>query len=180
MKKDAPKTKLEPSYTVSLSIGNRNVVSELEARMLRAIEQTGSLSLAARTLDLSYPFVWNTISRIERAVSQKIVVRERGGQKGGRAELTRQGKDLLQAYSELDSKVHSFLKGGSLAKGYMPETGRVRPNLSFVGSHCVVVEKILVLCNDGLDWCCECVLVLCWVDIGFPELFVELWIRVSD
>ena len=40
--------------------------------------------------------------------------------------------------------------------------------------------KILVLCNDGLDWCCECGLVLCWVDIGFPELFVELWIRVSD
>jgi molybdate transport repressor ModE-like protein len=143
MKKDVPKTRLEPSYTVSLSIGGRNVVGELEALMLRAIEQTGSLSLAARTLDLSYPFVWNTISRIERAVSQKIVVRERGGQKGGRAELTRQGKDLLQAYSELDSKVHSFLKGGSLVKGYMPETGRVRPNLSFVGSHCVVVEKIL-------------------------------------
>lgn len=143
MKKDAPRARLELSYTVSLSIGSRNVVGELEARMLRAIEQTGSLSLAARTLDLSYPFVWNTISRIERAVSQKIVVRERGGQKGGRAELTRHGKDLLQAYSELDSKVHSYVKGGSLAKGYMSETGRVRPNLSFVGSHCVVVEKIL-------------------------------------
>jgi molybdate transport repressor ModE-like protein len=143
MKKNAPRTRLEPSYTVSLSMGSRSVVGELEARMLRAIDQTGSLSLAARTLDLSYPFVWNTISRIERAVNQKIVARERGGQKGGRAELTTQGKDLLQAYSELDSRVHSFLKGGSLTKGYIPETGRVRPNLSFVGSHCVVVEKIL-------------------------------------
>jgi len=143
MKKDAFKTGLEPSYTVFLNIGSRKIIGELEARMLRAIGQTGSLSLAARTLDLSYPFVWNTISRIERAVNQKIVARERGGQKGGRAELTSQGKDLLQAYSELDSRVHSFLKGGSLAKGYMPETRRVRPNLSFVGSHCVVVEKIL-------------------------------------
>jgi molybdate transport repressor ModE-like protein len=143
MKKDVPRTGLEPSYTVFLNIGGRRIIGELEARMLRAIGQTGSLSLAARTLDLSYPFVWNTISRIERAVNQKIVARERGGQKGGRAELTSQGKDLLQAYSELDSRVHSFLKGGSLAKGYMPETGRVRPNLSFVGSHCVVVEKIL-------------------------------------
>jgi len=143
MKKDALKTRLEPSYTVFLNSGSRRIIGELEARMLRAIDQTGSLSLAARTLDLSYPFVWNTISRIERAVNQKIVARERGGQKGGRAELTSQGKDLLQAYSELDSRVHSFLKGGSLTKGYMPETGRVRPNLSFVGSHCVVVEKIL-------------------------------------
>jgi molybdate transport repressor ModE-like protein len=143
MKKNAVKTRLEPSYTVSLSMGSRSIVGELEARMLRAIDQTGSLSLAARTLDLSYPFVWNTISRIERAVNQKIVARQRGGQKGGRAELTTQGKDLLQAYSQLDSRVHSFLKGGSLTKGYIPETGRVRPNLSFVGSHCVVVEKIL-------------------------------------
>jgi molybdate transport repressor ModE-like protein len=143
MKKNAPKIGLEPSYTVFLGIGSRSIIGELEARMLRAIDQTGSLSLAARTLDLSYPFVWNTISRIERAVNQKIVARERGGQKGGRAELTNQGKDLLQAYSELDSRVHSFLKGGPLPRGYMPETGRVRPNLSFVGSHCVVVEKIL-------------------------------------
>jgi molybdate transport repressor ModE-like protein len=143
MKKDTLKRRLEPSYTVSLSIGSQDVIGELEARMLRAIDQTGSLSLAARTLDLSYPFVWNTISRIERAVNLKIVARERGGRKGGRAELTSRGKDLLQAYSELDSRVHSFLKGGPFTKGYFPETGHVRPNLSFVGSHCIVVEKIL-------------------------------------
>ena len=135
--------KLEPSYTVSLNIGSRRIISELEARMFRAIDQTGSLSLAARTLDLSYPFLWNTISQIERAVNQKLVTRERGGQKGGRAELTGQGKQLLQAYSELDSRVHRFLEGDALAKGYLLETGRVRPNLSFVGSHCVVVERIL-------------------------------------
>jgi molybdate transport repressor ModE-like protein len=135
--------RLEPSYTVSLSIGGRRIAGELEARMLRAIDQTGSLSLAARTLDLSYPFVWNTISRIERAVKLKLVTRERGGEQGGRAELTREGKQLLQAYSELDSRVHRFLEGDAVAKGYLIDTGRVRPNLSFVGSHCVVVEKVL-------------------------------------
>ena len=119
------------------------MVGELEARMLRAIDQTGSLSLAARTLGLSYPFLWNTISRIERAVNQKIVARERGGAKGGRAELASQGKRLLQVYSELDSRVHRFLIGDVLARGYMRQAGGVRPDLSFVGSHCVVVEKIL-------------------------------------
>jgi molybdate transport repressor ModE-like protein len=155
MKKDALKTRLEPSSAVSLNIGSRRIVGELEARMLRTIDQTGSLSLAARTLDLSYPFLWNTISRIERAVNQKIVATERGGQKGGRAELTSQGKDLLQAYSELDFRVNRFLKGESLARGYMSETGRVRPNLSFVGSHCVVVEKILHklhVCNPRMTY----------------------------
>jgi molybdate transport repressor ModE-like protein len=143
MKKEALKTKLEPSFAVSLNIGSRRIVGELEARMLRTIDQTGSLSLAARTLDLSYPFLWNTISRIERAVNRKIVARERGGQKGGRAELTNQGRKLFQAYLELESRVNRFLKGESPATGYISETGRVRPNLCFVGSHCVVVERIL-------------------------------------
>jgi len=119
------------------------MVGELEARMLRAIDQTGSLSLAARTLGLSYPFLWNTVSRIERALKQKIVARERGGAKGGRAELTSQGRRLLDAYSELDSRVHRFLMGGALAEGIIPQRGPIRPNLSFIGSHCVVVEKIL-------------------------------------
>jgi putative molybdopterin biosynthesis protein len=134
---------LEPSYTVSLGLGSRRVVGELEACMLRAIDRTGSLSLAARTLGLSYPFVWNTISRIERAMNQKIVARERGGAKGGRAELTSHGESLLQTYSELDSRVQRFLLGDATTGGYFPQRERVRPDLSFIGSHCVVVEKIL-------------------------------------
>jgi molybdate transport repressor ModE-like protein len=135
--------KLEPFCVVSLGLGSRKVVGELEARMLRAIDQTGSLSLAARTLDLSYPFLWNTISRIERAVNQKVVARERGGAKGGRAELTSHGKRLLRTYMELDSKAHRFFTGGALVEGPITERGAIRPNLSVVGSHCVVVEKIL-------------------------------------
>jgi molybdate transport repressor ModE-like protein len=144
MKRDARRLlKLEPTYAVWLTFGNRKILGELEARMLRAIDQTGSLSLAARTLDVSYPFLWNTISRIERAMNRNLVTRERGGQKGGRSELTSQGKQLLEAYSFLDSRVHRFLEGDALAKGYLSKAGHVRPNLSFVGSHCIVVEKAL-------------------------------------
>jgi molybdate transport repressor ModE-like protein len=191
MKKDALKGRLEPSYTVSLNVENRRVIGELEARMLRAIDQTGSLSLAARTLDLSYPFLWNTISRIERAVNENIVARERGGQKGGRAELTKEGKDLLQAYSELDSRVHRFLKGESLARGYMPETGRARPNLSFVGSHCIVVEKILTrlrASNPGMtyqmvnvgSWAGMTAMMLRETDIAGIHLYDETESRYNE
>jgi len=134
---------LDPSYSVSLGLRTQRVIGELEARMLRTVDQTGNLSLAARTLGLSYPFLWNTISRIERTLGQKIVTRERGGVRGGRTELTSQGKRLLQVYDELDSRVHRFVMGDTAAKGYMPQTGLVRPNLSFIGSHCIVVERIL-------------------------------------
>jgi molybdate transport repressor ModE-like protein len=138
----------EPSYTVSLAFESRKVIGELEAQMLRAIDQTGSFSEAARTLSLSYAFLWNTIAQIERSVDRKIVHSERGGRKGGRAELTSQGKQLLQAYSELDSRVRRFLTGNFPSETYAQYAGSVRPNLSFMGSHCVVVEKVLSWLHD--------------------------------
>jgi putative molybdopterin biosynthesis protein len=117
--------------------------------MLKAIDQTGSFSQAARTLDLSYAFLWNTISQIERSLNQKIVTSERGGAKGGRADLTEEGKLLLQTYLELDSRVHRFLKGDASTERYFSQAGRVRPDLSFIGSHCVVVERILSSLHDS-------------------------------
>jgi molybdate transport repressor ModE-like protein len=135
--------KLDPEYTVSLGSGGRKVIGELEAQMLRAVDQTGSFSEAARTLSLSYAFLWNSIAQVERSVCQKVVHSERGGAKGGRAELTRQGKRLLQAYIGLDSKVREFVTGRVQSETYPQLGDSVRPNLSFIGSHCVVVEKAL-------------------------------------
>lgn len=111
--------------------------------MLKSIDETGSFSQAARSLGLSYPFLWNTISQIERSLNRKIVMSERGGAKGGRAVLTSEGKRLLRAYAALDSRVNRFLKGEVPREGYVPRAGHVRPDLSFVGSHCVVVERIM-------------------------------------
>jgi molybdate transport repressor ModE-like protein len=135
--------KLDPAYTVSLGFGSRKVIGELEAQMLRAVDQTGSFSEAARTLSLSYAFLWNSIAQIERSVGQKVVHSERGGAKGGRAELTTHGKQLLQAYAELDAKVRQFITGKVLLETYAHLAEGSRPNLSFIGSHCVVVEKAL-------------------------------------
>jgi len=124
------------------------VIGELEAQMLRAIDQTGSFSQAARTLSLSYAFVWNTISQIEKSVNRRIVASERGGAKGGRAELTSHGRKLLQAYVELDSRVGRLLKGNVPPDVYTRDMDGVRPNLSFIGSDCVVVEKALRRLHD--------------------------------
>jgi putative molybdopterin biosynthesis protein len=124
------------------------VIGELEAQMLRAVDQTGSFSQAARTLGLSYAFLWNMIAQMERTLGQKIVSSERGGTKGGRAELTGRGKQLLRAYSELESRVNEFLEGNTTLAEYSPRRGRIRPNLTFMGSHCVVVESLLRRLHD--------------------------------
>jgi len=136
---------LQPSYTVSLNQDGRKLVGEPEVRMLRAVDQTGSFSEAARTIDVSYAFLWNTIAQIERAIGEKIVYSERGGVKGGRAGLTDQGRRLLQAYSDLDSSVQQFLTGNSQSQ---MDASEEHLNLSFMGSHCIVVEKLLRRLHD--------------------------------
>jgi len=116
--------------------------------MLKSIDETGSFSQAARSLSLSYPFLWNTISQIEKSLNRKIVMSERGGAKGGRAILTTEGKRLLRAYAALDSRVKRFLKGEVPREEYLQRAGHVRPDLSFVGSHCVVVERIMHVLHE--------------------------------
>ncbi|HMK83460.1 MAG TPA: substrate-binding domain-containing protein [Candidatus Bathyarchaeia archaeon] len=135
--------KLDPSYTVALCLGNQRVIGELEAQMLRSIYRTGSYSEAARTLSLSYAFLWNKIAQIERSLGNKVIRSERGGAKGGRAELTNQGKQLLQDYAELDSRVHRFITQPRSSETYALPAELVRPNLSFIGSHCIIVERLL-------------------------------------
>lgn len=135
--------KLERDYTVSLGVSGRRVVGELEANMLRAIDRTGSFSNAARSLGLSYAFLWNSISRIERLLETKVVTAERGGARGGRARLTVDGNKVLQAYAKLDSQVGRLVKGRTSSTFQLSDQGGTRPNLSVVGSHCVVVEHIL-------------------------------------
>jgi putative molybdopterin biosynthesis protein len=73
---------------------------------------------------------------------------ERGGAKGGRAVLTSEGRSLLQAYAALDSRVNRFLKGEVPREEYLPRAGHVRTDLSFVGSHCVVVERIMRVLHE--------------------------------
>ena len=139
---------LKSSYTVSLTLEGRKVIGEPEAQMLRAVDQT-NFSEAARTIDVSYAFLWNTIAQIERSVGKKIVYSERGGVKGGRAGLTGQGRRLLQAYSDLDSRVQQFLTGNIQSQTDVSNISGVHSNLSFTGSHCVVVEKALRRLHDN-------------------------------
>jgi len=69
----------------------------------------------------------------------KVVRAERGGARGGMASLTGEGIHLLQQYSRLESRVEHFLTGKITRE---PQV-EAKPGLSFVGSHCIVVERLL-------------------------------------
>lgn len=68
--------------------------------LLSLIGQTGSISEAARRMDMSYRRAWLLIDHMNRLLPQPVVTAQTGGRKGGGAALTECGRELVRLYGE--------------------------------------------------------------------------------
>ena len=82
-------------------------------RLLKAIESTGSLKAASTMLGISYRKAWGDLKKAEQHLGVKLVERERGGNKGGRTGLTKEGKKWVRAYGEFRKDIE-----GAVAKAH--------------------------------------------------------------
>ena len=73
------------------------------AQFLRMIDCTGSLRMACSAMYMSYTKGWQLLNRMEEDLGYKLVARTVGGEKGGRSELTTEGRQLLERY-------HTFME----------------------------------------------------------------------
>lgn len=69
--------------------------------LLRAVEEEGSISRAARLLNISYRRAWGQIKAMEIRLGLPLVAKQTGGQGGGGARLTVEGRDLISKYARL-------------------------------------------------------------------------------
>lgn len=81
------------------------------AKILKAIEKHGSISKACGELGMSYRFVWNYLKKMEEALGEAVVEKERGGIERGGTKLTPLGKDLLRTYEKMEKLFESALNG---------------------------------------------------------------------
>ncbi len=88
------------------------LVGEGRARLLSLVEETGSISEAAKRMGMSYRHAWGTIKGISESAGERIVQSERGGTGGGRTTLTERGREILSAYEEGHGSIQTFLEGG--------------------------------------------------------------------
>ncbi|MEM3396039.1 MAG: NUDIX domain-containing protein [Thermoplasmata archaeon] len=95
---------------VYLKRGEKFILSEGRYTILRAIAETGSLSKASAKLGMSYRYLWGVVRKIEDACGEKVVVRERGGKRGGAAWLTPSGKEMLEMFERENSTIKNYAK----------------------------------------------------------------------
>lgn len=83
-----------------------------KAVLLEAIAREGSISAAARSLDMSYKRAWQLVDDMNAIFGAPLVASQVGGQKGGGASLTSLGESVLQGYRAIERQA-----GQSAASG---------------------------------------------------------------
>lgn len=68
-------------------------------RLLKAVEETGSLHKASATMDMAYTKALKLLSNAEKALGFKLTTRTVGGRSGGGSELTPECKEFLNKYA---------------------------------------------------------------------------------
>lgn len=82
-----------------------------KAELLQAIERTGSISAAAREMDMSYRRAWLLVDTMNQSFKQVLVSTETGGQRGGGARVTEFGQEVLKRYLAMEAKAANAVAG---------------------------------------------------------------------
>ena len=67
-------------------------------RLLRGVEETGSLRAASLSMGMAYTKALKILKNAERALGFPLTERTAGGKDGGGSRLTREGKEWLERY----------------------------------------------------------------------------------
>ncbi|MCB9426494.1 MAG: winged helix-turn-helix domain-containing protein [Flavobacteriales bacterium] len=93
-----------------IEAGDNVLVGEGRIRLLKAIEETGSLSKAAKTLKMSYRKAWLLVDAINKTGEQPIVSSSIGGKNGGGTIVTGYGKEIIATFEKINQNCWKFLE----------------------------------------------------------------------
>jgi molybdate transport system regulatory protein len=79
---------MRPNFNLWLEVNGEVTFSIWRVRLLKAVEETGSISGAAAQLGIHYRTAWQKIHEMETRLGIKLVETQTGGRQGGGATLT--------------------------------------------------------------------------------------------
>ena len=80
-----------------------------KAELLQRIAEKGSISAAARAMNMSYRRAWLLVDTMNRSFVGPLVGTATGGTRGGGAYLTELGKEVLAHYEAMEDKANTAL-----------------------------------------------------------------------
>ena len=79
------------------------------ATLLERIDQLGSISAAARSMNLAYRNAWLWVQAMNSLAPHPLVEKSTGGPHGGHARLTEEGRRIVEEYKQKRARVRETL-----------------------------------------------------------------------
>lgn len=102
--------KIHPHIRIRIPFGDDYAIGPGKADLLEAIDRTGSISAAARSLKMSYRRAWLLVDTMNRCFKQALVETATGGARGGGAHVTELGRDVLRRFRTIEKKATSSIQ----------------------------------------------------------------------
>ena len=113
-----------PAVRFRIDFGRDEAVGPGKISLLEHIERSGSLSQAARELNMSYRRAWQLLDSLNSSFRERTVLTQKGGRGGGGAVLTPLGVELVSLYRTFDAQVQTL--AARTFRSLAPQTGRPR------------------------------------------------------
>lgn len=95
---------------VWLERGGVLALSEWRLDLLKAVDETGSLSDAAERMGVPYRTAWYKLKDIEETLGVKLLATHSGGAEGGHSELTPVARELLTRFRRVTAGVAEYVE----------------------------------------------------------------------
>jgi molybdate transport system regulatory protein len=77
--------------------------------LLERIAETGSISEAAKGMNMSYKKAWELVNTLNMQTVNPVVIPRTGGEKGGGSTITDEARELIKYHRELRERFAAFL-----------------------------------------------------------------------
>lgn len=100
---------IELHGSVWMTVGGEHLGGVSRIRLLAAIASCGSITRAAKQINMSYKAAWDAVDQMNNLAGEALVERVSGGKGGGGTRLTARGLQLVEQFRLLEREHQRFL-----------------------------------------------------------------------
>ncbi len=93
-----------------ITMGKGLILGPGKVDLLEAIDRKGSISAAAREMEMSYRRAWLLVEALNQMFAKPVVVAATGGARGGGAQITDFGRKVAAAYRRIEQKTRMAIR----------------------------------------------------------------------
>ncbi|MFA6448480.1 MAG: LysR family transcriptional regulator [bacterium] len=101
---------MEVKIKIWLEKDGLNVLGDGRLKLLRTIDEVGSINAAAEKLGISYRHAWGHLKKLEERLGCKLIEPRTGGKGGGGTTLTAGAKRFLSDFEKIRKEIDSHVK----------------------------------------------------------------------